>query len=39
LLTRNSYFKQEVSVIEFDPREIEIARRMRPTLRDTLGGS
>jgi predicted amidohydrolase len=39
LLVRNQYFKHQVQVIEFDPREIEIARRMRPTLRDTLGGA
>lgn len=37
LLARNAYLKEDVRVIEFDPQEIEIARRMRPTVRDTYG--
>lgn len=37
LLARNAYLKEDVRVVEFDPREIGIARSMRPTVRDTYG--
>jgi len=36
-LAKNAYLKEDMKVIEFDPKEIEIARRMRPTVRDTYG--
>lgn len=38
LLVRNDYLKRDIRTIDFDPNEIAIARRMRPTIRDTLDG-
>lgn len=37
-LIRSDYLREDVKVLEFDPKEISIARRMRPTIRDTVGG-
>ncbi|MEM0448566.1 MAG: carbon-nitrogen hydrolase family protein [Methanomassiliicoccales archaeon] len=37
-LVKNDYLKEDIRVVEFDPKEIAIARHMRPTIRDTLGG-
>jgi 5-aminopentanamidase len=36
LIVRNKYYEDDANVIDIDPREIAIARRMRPTLRDRL---
>ncbi len=39
VLAKNKYFEEEVSVVELDRSEVELARRMRPTLRDSLSDS
>jgi predicted amidohydrolase len=36
LLARNKYYAEDINVIDVDLREVALARRMRPTLRDTL---
>ncbi len=36
VLAKNKYFEEDVSIVEIDKRELELARRMRPTVRDSL---
>jgi predicted amidohydrolase len=36
ILVKNKYFEEEITVIETDPAQLEIARRFRPTVADTL---
>jgi predicted amidohydrolase len=35
-LARCKYYEEDIAVIEVDPQEVALARRMRPTLRDTI---
>ena len=35
LIYRAPYFEEKIEIVEIDPKEIEVARNFRPTLRDT----
>jgi predicted amidohydrolase len=36
VLVKNKYYEEEITVIETDPSQLEVARRFRPTIADTL---
>jgi predicted amidohydrolase len=36
VLVKNKYYEEEITVIETDPSQLEVARRFRPTVADTL---